>query len=265
MKNKQQQINKALTKIPKYEISPFYVSAFFDNHGSLCITQRLTVQIQFSQCAKSALLVFQTIFGGTMHTTTCKNEHQTYQYNLRICGNNCEKILKYLKLGVIMKWQQVDTAIQFITLNNIYNLNEKKVTLRDKMRKINKLYKKNHEKPYDRLNWGYIAGMFDAKGYIHLSAIKRKNGQMRYEFGYIKISQPNNVLLLDSIRTFIGHGKTKDKLSWKTERIDFAEWDLNQIVKLLIVKKDQVKMCLNFFKCNNLERKKELFDSIKNT
>lgn len=256
-------INRVMEELKEFEISPYYLAGFFDGDGSICITQGLSLQIQFTQCVKSVLIKIQEIFGGSLYSREGKNENQRIQHSLRLCGRDCEKILKYLNIGSIMKWEQVQIAKRFINLNNLQDLENKKIELREKMRKLNKSYKITHNKPYDKMNWEYIAGIFDAEGCIHMSKKQKKNGSYRYCFGYIKICQKNDFQLLNKIREFVGHGRTNDKLCWKTERMDFAKYDLTRIYPLLIVKQKQAKDCLEFLDCNDENRKKELFEAIK--
>lgn len=265
-KNKLVKINKVMTTLnsEEYEISPFYLAGFFDGDGSICITQGLSLQIQFSQSVLSILNKIKSIFGGSLYSRDGKNENQRRQHTLRFCGRDCEKLLKYLDIGCIMKWDQIQVAKKFINLNNLQGLEDRKIQLREKMRKLNKAYKKTHNKPYDKINWEYIAGIFDAEGCIYMRQRQKKNGKdFRYLFGYIKICQKNDFQLLNKIRDFIGHGRTNDKVCWKTERIDFAKFDLTKIYPLLIVKKKQAKDCIEFLDCNDNDRKKELYNQIK--
>ena len=264
-KNKLSKINKVMdTNITDFEISPFYVAGFFDGDGSICITQGLSLQIQFSQCVKPVLEKLQSIFGGSMYSRQGKNENQRTQYSLRLCGRDCKKLLKYLDVGSIMKWDQIQIAKQFINLNNFQGLESRKIELREKMRRLNKSYKKTHNKPYQKMCWEYIAGIFDAEGCIYAKMKQRKNKTFRYLIGYIKISQKNDFQLLETIRKFVGHGRTGDKDNWKTERLDFIKYDLNRILPLLIVKKNQVKWCLDFIDSNDDNERKELYEKIKN-
>ena len=266
--NKMNKINKQMTplKLDDCKISPYYLAGFFDGDGSICITQGLSLQIQFSQCVPNILNKIQEIFvGGTLHKREAKNENCRDEYSLRYCGRKCEEILKYLDIGSIMKWKQIQIAKQFIYMNNLRELENTKIDLREKMRKLNKSYKKTHNKPYNKINWEYIAGIFDAEGCIYMKKHQKKNSsEFRHKFGYIKITQTNDYKLLEKIREYVGHGRTNDKISWKTERIDFAKWDLKKIYPLLIVKRKQAECCLEFFDCEDENRKKELFDIIKN-
>lgn len=263
-KKKLSKINKVMdTNIEEFEISPYYISGFFDGDGSICITQGLSLQIQFSQSVKFILEKFQSIFGGSLYTREGKNENQRNQHTLRMCGRDCEKIIKYLDIGSIMKWEQIQIAKQFFNLNKINGLESQKIELREKMRKLNKSYKKTHNKPYEKVNWEYIAGIFDAEGCIHLGQKNKKKGGIRYILKYIKITQKNDYKLLEEIRKFIGHGRTGDKLSWKTERLDFIRYDLNKILPLLIVKRKQAIWTLEFIDSVEENIKKELFDKIK--
>lgn len=259
-----EKLNRELGTLEEYEISPYYVSGFFDGDGSICITQGLSLQIMFSQCVKSVLLKFQSIFGGSIYTRNMDHhENRRDQHSLRICGLECEKILKYLLKGSIMKLEQVKVAVKLLNMINMTGLEEEKVKLRERMRTLNKQYKKTHNKPYERMNWEYISGIFDAEGCVYLKAIKRKDGSVRHKFVYIKITQKNDYKLLDTIKEFTGHGITSDKTSWIVNRMDFAKFDLNKILPHLIVKKEQVELCLELFDCEDKERRKQIYEETK--
>lgn len=261
---KQEKINKPLGTLDKYEISPYYVSGFFDGDGSICITQGLSLQIMFSQCVRSVLLKFQKIFGGSIYKRDMSHEpNRRDQYSLRLCGKDCEKMLKYLFVGSIMKFEQVKVGMKFLNVVNLHDLEDKKITMREQMRKLNKSYKKTHNKPYDRINWEYMSGLFDAEGCIYLKQITRKDKSLRHAFCYMKISQKNDYKLLDAIREFTGHGRTKDKTSWTVDRMDFTEYDLKQFLPHLIVKKEQAEMCLELFDCKDKDRRKEIYEVVK--
>lgn len=248
----------------EWEVSPFYIGGFFDGDGSICIDKKFTLQISFSQCPSEILFNLQGIFGGCIYVRDMSdNPNQRDQHNLRICGRECEKILAYLDIGSIMKWDQIQVAKRFIKMNNLQNLIEEKTKLRDEMKILNQSYKKTHNKRYDCVNWEYIAGIFDAEGCIHLKKKKKKNGDFRFCFGYIKITQTNDYHLLDAIRNFVGHGKSHSKEYWKTERIDFAKYDLKKIVPLLVVKQKQAKWCLDFFETEDEIQKEDLYKKIK--
>jgi hypothetical protein len=245
-------------KIDEYEISPYYLSGFFDGDGSICINEALSLQIQFSQCVLPILNKIKDIFGGSLYSFEPRNDNQRTQHSLRICGRDCEKILKYLDIGCIMKYEQVQVAKKIIYLNNLQNLNDKKIEYREEMRRLNKSYKKTHDKPYTRINIEYISGLFDAEGCIYLR--ERKNSHC---FDYIKITQANDYQLLEHIKNFIGHGSVVDKIKWTVNRQEFVEYDLTQMLPFLNVKKLQAELCLEFLNCNDNLRKKEIYQAIK--
>lgn len=233
----------------EFEISPYYLSGIMDSIGSICITQGGSLQIQLtcSQCVVSVLQVIQSIFGGSIHSP------KDNQHSLRLCGRDCKKMLQYLDIGCIMKWSQVQVAKQFL-----YDLDETKTALREEMRALNKSYKTTHNKPYNKINYEYIAGLADAEGCIHLGYKNNKP-----VFKYFKITQKNDYQLLDHIQQFVGHGSTADKISWVVNRVDFAVYDIQQILPFLIVKKRQAELFLKFVEATEPRRKQELFHQIK--
>jgi hypothetical protein len=200
----------------------------------------------------SVLQVIQNIFGGSIYT------QNNNQHSLRLCGRDCEKMLQYLDIGCIMKWSQVQVAKRFVHLNNLHDLDETKTALREEMRALNKSYKTTHNKPYHKINYEYIAGLADAEGCIHLGYKNNKP-----VFKYFKITQKNDYQLLDHIQQFVGHGSTADKTSWIVNRVDFAIYDIQQILPFLIVKKRQAELFLQFVEATEPRRKQALFHQIK--
>lgn len=261
---KSEKLDRELEILEEYEISPYYVSGFFDGDGSICITQGLSLQVMFSQCVKSVLLKLQNIFGGTIYTRNMDHDtNRRDQHSLRICGKDCEKIFKYLLKGSIMKLDQIKIGIKMLNMIDMNGLEDEKIKLREQMRDLNKEYKKTHNKEYNRINWEYIAGLFDAEGCLYLKAVTRQDKSVNYKFVYIKITQKNDYKLLDAIKVFTGHGNTSDKTSWIVNRIDFAKYDLNKILPYLIVKKEQAELCIELFDCDDKDRRREIYEETK--
>ncbi len=234
-------INQEFPEIERpWEISPYYIGGFFDGDGSIFIDPNNCLSICFTQCYLPILVKFHKIFGGNLYISTEKrNEQSRYCHSLKINGKDCLKILQYLDIGCILKYEQVQIAKKFIFLNKIHNLEEIKKEYRLNIQKLNKKYKKSENLNYLNINWEYISGLFDAEGCIF---INKKN-----KFSYIKITQKNNWKLIKSIRDFTGHGQIGDKIIWKVNRIDFAKWDLNKMLPFLDVKKFQAECCLKLF------------------
>lgn len=233
-----------------YDISPYYIGGFIDGDGSIHIDQNNCLTISISQCYLPILEKFKTIFGGNIYyDNNEKKENVRKCHLLKICGKECMKILQYLDIGSILKYKQVQVAKSFIFANKLQGFEELKENCKTMIKKYNKEYKETYDKDYSKMNWEYIAGIFDAEGCIHVK---------RNHFSYIKITQKNDYKLLEEIRKYIGHGKTRDHLSWITERVDFAKWDLTKMISFLNVKKYQAEKCLEYFETND----KVLLDEI---
>ncbi len=234
-----------------YEISPYYMGGFFDGDASIYIDQNNCLTISISQCYLPILEKFKTIFGGHVYydTRDISNTKQRNCHVFKVCGRECLKLLQYLDIGSILKHKQIQVAKTFILANKLQGFDDLKDECKILVKTYNKEYKVSHDKDYSKINWEYIAGIFDAEGCIHVK---------RNHFSYIKITQKNDYKLLEEIRNFVGHGKTRDHICWKTERVDFAKWDLTKMLPLLDVKKYKAEKCLVYFETHNKQLLNEI-------
>lgn len=236
-----------------YEISPFYIGGFFDGDGSIYIDQNNCLTIAITQCYLPILSKFKNIFGG--HIYYDKNNQINSKvrncHTFKICGKDCFKLLQYLDIGSILKHKQIQAAKKMYFAINLQNFDEIKNECKILIKQYNKEYKVSHDKNYSKINWEYIAGIFDAEGCIHVK---------RNHFSYIKITQKNDFQLLEHIKNFIGHGYTKAKTYWITNRVDFAKWDLEKMLPYLDVKKYQATKCIEYFETNNKSLLQNIID-----
>lgn len=250
-------INKDFPEIIRpWEISPYYVGGFFDGDGSIYIDPNNCLSICLTQCYLPILQKFNKIFGGKLYIVTEKrNEQSRYCHSLKINGTECLKLLQYLDIGCILKYEQIQIAKKFIFLNKIHNLEENKKKYRQEIKKLNKKYKSSENLEYSKINWEYLSGLFDAEGCIFMNK--------KCKFSYIKITQKNNWKLIQEIRNFTGHGQIGDKIIWKVNKIDFAKWDLNKMLPFLNVKKYQAECCLKYFSATNQQEANFYVNEIK--
>lgn len=242
---KEIRMNKPVKSISQdeWEISPYFVGGFFDGDGSICIDKNYCLQVSFSQCPPEILHKLQGVFGGKIYKRDNTNKRD--QHNLRVCGTECEKIIRYLDIGCILKWEQIQVAKKFIRLGGVWNLEQEKETKYQEMKSLNNSYKKTHTiDRYGLINWEYLAGLFDAEGCIQTRS-KRTNKGTFDSINYIKITQSYCLKFLEAIKKFVGHGRIETNNVWKTDRIDFVKWDLNKMLKYLVVKKHQAQWALD--------------------
>lgn len=180
-------------------INPSYIAGFLDGDGSIWINKIngcYVLGISFSQTIPFLLDCIQKKYGGNIYVAkkrTNKNHHK-YQYTLRITGYECLPLLIDISPCVISKFKQINLAFEFLKFNNKTNFNTQKEELYKQMIFLNKEYKINRIKPYERINWDYIAGIYDAEG-------------CNQTYGYTQIQQSivqkNDEKLLENILKFM--------------------------------------------------------------
>ena len=208
---------------PRQNILPSYkrwLSGFFDGDGSIYIgkqehpenpraSTQYTLFIHFTQKIRCVLeQILRYYPGGTIYTdvrclTDESRNNRSIVYNLRYSGYKTEYILKDLLSYSIIKFKQLQIGLQYIECmksNNFEISKEKYYSL------LKELKQPCHEgKPYERLCYEYIAGLFDAEGCVHSS-----KGES-YGVGiYVKITQKQDVGVLQALIDYYGYGKVTE-------------------------------------------------------
>jgi hypothetical protein len=240
-------------------INPSYIAGFLDGDGSVWINKvngGYVLGISFSQTIPFLLDCIQKTYGGNIYVAkkrTNKNHHK-YQYTLRITGHECLPLLIDISPCIISKFKQINLALEFLKFNNKVNYNTQKEELYKQMIFLNKDYKTNREKPYERINWNYIAGIYDAEG-------------CNQTYGYTQIqqsiAQQNDEKLLENILKFmnikgcvslngiLSIGKASTKI--------FIE----KVLDKLIVKHYQLECTKKLLQLNPKKHKEEIENLVK--
>lgn len=241
---------------------PHYLGGMWDGDGTITICGKersYILQVSFSQAFPAFLDEVQKVFGGKVYI--CKEpdkESCKQMYGYRVCGKEAFYILKVLEQGCIIKYNQVKLALEYIDLVDKPGMNEIRAEYSKQIRELNEHKYYEVEKPYERVCDAYIAGIFDAEGYVGVS-LKNKR------LDRIQIAQKNEPIVLSYIKEYLGYGKVdKTDIGWnvytKSFRLDFME----RVFPYLIVKSDQVRLAIIHCTEDILkEEKSKIFDSLQ--
>lgn len=260
---------KQLERFKNNPPHPSYIAGFIDGDGCVFI-RKITDGYQsgftISQCRSNVLQIFRYYFGGSITSSSNRNDKNINimnddddyfykynirnQYNLLIRNNEYQIILEYLHGSIIIKERQYHCLYEFNKIANLTNKNEEKEQLYLTCSAYNKkcdLDKSN----LSRLNIEYISGLFDAEGCFYIN-------KQNYSSFYISISQKNHPLILEEIIKFLGFGyisKYSFKLYNQTDCLKFIKLIKNH----LIVKYNQAEAFETFLKTTDTNIKEQMY------
>lgn len=212
-----------LNNYKNYILSESYLSGFIDGDGSISCSSKYPnyIKLEISQCNFLPIFIIAKKFNGNL----CKKKNdypKRNQYKISFSHNNALPVLHFIKDNLLLKKEQCKLAIENINILRNY---KNKLILKENFDKITKLNKSHNDRVVpDNINWNYIAGLFDAEGYICLSKCQ------------ISITQKNSLSLLRIICNYIGCGCIRNSRFFIEKKINV----LNFFVKIndkLIVKK----------------------------
>jgi len=212
------------------ELDPAYIAGFIDGDCSIIIKKikdALIVSIEISQCNPITLLYLQEKYGGTLHEKKEEsNKRNQFKWNLN--GKFTERFLNDIKDYVIIESKKVELALEFIKEFKEDNQNR----MIEIYAIINDESKKGHiNKPYERISYGYIAGLLEAEGCLGINYHKSR----KYNFK-LSITQKEDELLLYKIKNFIDMGNVEKGRLVIYDTKDASKF-LN-IIKEFIIEKD---------------------------
>lgn len=224
------------------DFHPSYLGGLYDGDGCIRIQKiesGYQLVVGFYQSVTNILEYLQKAFGGFIYKIN-KNcgPNTRQQYAHKLYGKECEMLLNYLDKGCILKHDRVITAKKF--LNHIKKENsEEKEKLYLKLSQLNQ-GKIVPNKNYDKINYEYIAGLFDSEGYIGC----RQNGKIK-----LSICQKSHPDILEKIKIFLGYGTSNNThfLMYNSANIKIL---LSKMYDFLIVKKYQVDHMFSFLETN---------------
>ena len=229
---------------PDFQVLPQYIAGFADGDGSICMTKisgGYQLLGHFSQSYPLFCFILQKSIGGSIYNSNREKQKKRMEYTLRLCGKDNLPFFKIMKEHAIIKMKQAELGEYF--LNNYHrkiNGNEEQVEqIYNKITDLNKSCPIPEER-FNKLNWIYIAGLFDAEGCIICSVSTKK----RYN---LYLTQKNHMDLLEQIKNYIGYGAVKkDDYRIVISTIPNVIHFLNQTIQYLIVKRKQAEAMLKY-------------------
>ncbi len=270
------------------DLDKSYISGFFDGDGCIYIREQIqhtyTTGFSISQCRTNILNIIKYHYGGTIipdyrNKKLINNdiidsdiidsdsieENSLYDIKQRrnlFCYNNSQPsyrfLLKDIKDTFICKSIQINALYDFQQYVH-HKFEENKELLFNNVRDANsRIIKPNYD--FSKLNIQYIAGLFDAEGYIYIKKIKENN---RYSGGmYLKITQKNHPEILYAIRDFMNYGNVSDNIYYHIDTFDLINDFLKKILPYTIVKHNQILATLTYIDSSNLMINKIYNDNV---
>lgn len=260
-----------LTELKNKKISDKYLAGFFDGDGSLMIQncgskKGYSIIVNINQSDLKILYCISCKYKGDIsicikNDENRNNENYRKNYNFvsngfdskvltEVLFNNC--ILKYpqLKLGIEF-YQYIDKKGKSEKRKEIYE-NISKLKLQTEMQKID-------DKPYDRIDFEYIAGLFDAEGCCQYQPKEIKNGIMYYPIPDLQITQTNNPEILNKIGEYLTNNF--GLINYRTDQKDIRFTPnlqiLDKLIEIVVVKKEQLQLIKEVFILKKANYRKE--------
>jgi hypothetical protein len=202
-----EKVNISLDNFNKNDqfLYPEYLAGFFDSDGSIYF-DKTTLKINFSQCIINVLLLIQKEYGGIIYKNNKRSDVKRIEYSLIISGEYAEKIINVLSQKSVLKIDKINIGKEYLKYINKESCDEK-IELVKKFREL----KKQDDKIYfNRINWKYIAGMFDGDGCITINYSDLENNRLNPKFSICQKYTPN---FLEYIKNFMINDINEVKIS----------------------------------------------------
>lgn len=261
-----------LTHIQRFKNTPphpAYIAGMIDGDGCIFIRKLKNGYqsgMSITQCRTNVLRVIRYHFGGSITTTTKRNnkvvdkldetgefyhKHNVRnQYNLILRSNEYKLLLDYIRFSMIIKQSQIECVNEFYKLTDIPNVVEEKEELYTKCTHINK-NKIMDEINLSRMSIEYIQGLLDAEGCFYIS----KDNINSFS---ISIAQKNHPIILEKIREYLKFGNVR-----KNEFIIRDKTDCLKFIALvkdgLIVKYNQAMAFETYLTTSDIAVKQEMY------
>jgi hypothetical protein len=228
-----------------------YLAGFFDGDGSITVERQTkdekvtgySLRIKFSQSNEDFINTIKRYYNFLKKTKgDMRKETHRVEYELRAAGIQIKPLVEDLLKYSILKYSQLLEAMKFFELINKLNKNNEKQEIYEKLKELKqikdikdheKLNTNNINKPYNRCNIKYIAGLFDAEGCIKLN-----------EALTISITQQSDIIILKTIAEMYENVKLDDCYMYLHGRN--SEKLLRDIKPYCIYKLPQINAALTF-------------------
>lgn len=248
--------------ITNHKLTDKYIAGFFDGDGSIYITNYGSsdyyIAVNFTQCDIRPLITIFNTYNGSLS----RRDDNRNQYSLNYTYFNNEKIIDILLKNSIIKYPQILESTNF---NYTLEKNVKK-ELQHKLIQLKQLdnLQKIDDKPYQKIDIDYIAGIFDAEGCV-LPIYKYLNDNKRKSNFTLKITQVSNPEILKRIGNYL---KEKYNITFGSDNKDLRIYKLNNnllddLIERTIVKKEQLILGKKILNTNIFEEKMKIANEIK--
>ncbi len=255
-----------------------YISGFFDGDGCIYIREQMkhtyTTGFSISQCRTNILNILKYHYGGTIindHRNKdiikdkVYDETSLYEIKQRrnlFYYNNSQPSYRFLlndiKDTIICKNIQAKSLYDFQKYVH-HTFDENKEILFKNVSQANaRIIKPIYD--FSKLNIEYIAGLFDAEGYIYIKKLKSNN---HYSGGIcVKLTQKNHPEILYAICDFMNYGDVSDNIYYYVDTFELIYDFLNKILPYTIVKYNQILATLTYIDSSKLMIHKKYNDNV---
>lgn len=230
-----------------------YLAGFFDGDSSITIEKQkcgYTLRIKFHQSNKEYLKIVQTRYPFLKLGGGKRESKQRTEYCLRGSGVQIYDLMNKLSERCILKYEQLMECKKYCQLIDKPNVASEKEHIYNKLRELKKDGSTN--KPYERLNKLYIAGLFDAEGSIGVYG-----GKLR-----LKITQKSDHEILRRIAQ-----EYDNATEINNHAICFYGGKCSEILedleKYCIYKRPQIRLALKFLQSRDSKEIQKISDDLK--
>ena len=232
---------------------PEYLAGFFDSDGSIYF-DKTTLKINFSQCVLNVLLLIQKKYGGTLYKNNKRSDVKRIEYNLIISGEYCKEIINILSQTSVLKIDKINIGKEYLKYINKESSYEKT----ELIEKFKTLTKQDDEIYFNRINWKYIAGMFDGDGCITINYCDLDKNRLNITFS---ICQKYTPKFLEYIKNFMINDLNETKISCNKLNIIVSNKEVitkiyDKIKNYIHIKKYQFECLIKMI----IEYKKDIVD-----
>lgn len=230
-----------------------YLAGFFDGDSSITVEKQnggYTLRIKFHQSNKEYLEIIQKRYPFLKLGGGKRESKQRTEYCLRGSGVQIFDLMDKLSQRCIIKYEQVLEGKKYSQLIDQLNVTTQKEQIYNKLRDLKKTGSTN--KPYERLNTLYIAGLFDAEGSVGVYGNKLR----------VKITQKSDHEILRRIAQLYNN-----TTEINNHAICFYEWKclefLQDMERYCIYKRPQIRLALQFLQTQDHDAKGDIAGKLK--
>lgn len=233
-----------------------YLAGFFDGDGSITVEKfkgGYTLRIKFAQSNLDWIKKIYLYYPFMHYDGGLRNGRNNIrcEYQIRAAGKQIEPLVDDLLPYSILKYEQLLEAKKMFPLINVQGTNQQKEEI---YQKLKELKKESTNKPYERLSIPYIAGIFDAEGYLSI----KKN------YVNITIAQKSDYIFLKEIAKFYAiEIKNNDQEHLRIPAKHRNKFLLD-IIPFCIYKKPQIETALAYLESDDIEEKNKLAEHVDN-